>query len=243
MKAALVGSGGAIGGALIEALLARPQLTELYSFGRRPSAHSDPRLRWQSLDIGYEATISAAAATVQAKLDLLIIATGTLHGDYRGASYKPEKALSQLSGDSMAALFTLNTIGPALVLRYFAGHMRRDAPALMAALSARVGSIGDNRLGGWYSYRASKAALNMVIKTASIELGRRAAQLQVVGLHPGTVDSALSEPFQAGVATDKLFTPQRSASALLAVVDQLLADPVAANSGRCFGWDGAVIPA
>jgi len=242
MKAAVIGSGGAIGAALIEGLLAQPGVSALYSFGREPALADDPRLHWQFLDIAEQPSIAAAAATVQEPLDLLIIATGALHGEHRGLSFKPEKALSQLDGDSMAMLFALNTIGPALALRYFAGKMRRDAPALMAALSARVGSIGDNRLGGWYSYRASKAALNMVIKTASIELARRAPQLQVVGLHPGTVDSALSGPFQAGLPAQKLFTPQRSAAALLAVAEQLMTAADPANSGRCFGWDGAVIP-
>jgi len=241
VRAAVVGSGG-IGRALTEQLLQRPELQQLHSFSRRPLPLNDPRLSFTALDISQQSTIAAAAAAVQQPLDLLIIATGTLHGELNGTRYKPEKALSQLNSDAMAALFNVNTIGPALVLRYFAGKMRRDAPALMAALSARVGSIGDNRLGGWYSYRASKAALNMVVKCASIELARRQPQLQVIGLHPGTVDTALSEPFQAGVASDKLFTPAVSAAALLRVADGVLADRQQRHNGCCLAWDGAVIP-
>ena len=241
MRAAIIGAGG-IGAALAEALLQRADLQKLYCFSRTAKPWLDTRVEVAALDIGDEASIASAAAQVDQPLDLVIIATGTLHGNQSDVAYKPEKALSQLNSEAMSALFSVNTVGPALVLRYFANKMRRDSSAVMAALSARVGSIGDNRLGGWYSYRASKAALNMVIKCASIELARRTPQLQVIGLHPGTVNTSLSQPFQAGVAPEKLFTPTRSANALLDVIDNVMSDKEQKYNGRCLAWDGSVIP-
>lgn len=241
MRAAIVGGGG-IAVALAEALLARSDLLSLHCYSRQPPELADARLAHSYLDIGDEGAIAKAASQPAEPFDLLIIATGTLHGSHNGRDYRPEKALSQLHAESMSALFAINTIGPALVLRYFSNKMRRDGAAVMAALSARVGSIGDNRLGGWYSYRASKAALNMVIKCASIELARRAGQLQVIGLHPGTVDTALSQPFQAGMTPEKLFRPARSAAALLAVIDSVMSDTEQTHNGRCLAWDGTVIP-
>ena len=116
--------------------------------------------------------------------------------------------------------------------------MPRDRRAVFTALSARVGSIGDNRLGGWHSYRASKAALNMILRNLAVELGRTHPQAVVAGLHPGTVDTGLSAPFQKGVKPEKLFTADHSAERLLAVVDGL----TPADSGGVYAWDGARIP-
>ena len=121
-----------------------------------------------------------------------------------------------------------------MTAKYFVPLLRRDEKAVFAALSARVGSISDNRLGGWYAYRASKAALNMVLKTTAIEIGRRFKNQIIVGLHPGTVDTPLSKPFQANVPADKLFTPEFSAERLLTVIDGL----TAADSGNLFDWAG-----
>lgn len=134
----------------------------------------------------------------------------------------------------MTALFQANTIFPALMAKHFLPLLPHDRRAVFAALSARVGSISDNHLGGWYSYRASKSALNMIIHTAEIETRRRCPDAIVVGLHPGTVDSALSDPFQAGVPEGKLFTPQYSVSCLLGVIDGLQPG----DSGGCFDWQG-----
>ena len=138
----------------------------------------------------------------------------------------------------MATAFRLNTTGPALVAKHFLPLLARDRKAAFAALSARVGSIEDNGLGGWYAYRASKAALNMAIKTLSIELARRYPLALCVGLHPGTVDTALSKPFQAGVPQERLFSPAQSARHLLSVLDELTAE----DSGKLFAWDGRRIP-
>ena len=139
----------------------------------------------------------------------------------------------------MAQVLAVNTIGPALIAKYFLPLMARDDKAVMAHLSARVGSISDNRMGGWTSYRAAKAAQNMVVKNAAIETARRDKQKIIIGLHPGTVDSRLSAPFQGNVAQDKLFSPAQSAGYLLNVIDAV----TPAQSGKVLAWDGAEIPA
>jgi NAD(P)-dependent dehydrogenase (short-subunit alcohol dehydrogenase family) len=132
----------------------------------------------------------------------------------------------------------VNAIGPALAIKHFAPLLPRQGKSVIAALSARVGSIGDNRLGGWYGYRASKAALNQLVRTSAIELAHKRKDLVCVGLHPGTVDTALSAPFTGGAAKDKLLTPDASANALLSVIDRL--GP--ADTGCCFAFDGGIIP-
>ena len=139
----------------------------------------------------------------------------------------------------MAQVLAVNTIGPALIAKYFLPLMARDDKAVMAHLSARVGSISDNRMGGWTSYRAAKAAQKMVVKNAAIETARRDKQKIIIGLHPGTVDSRLSAPFQGNVAQDKLFSPAQSAGYLLNVIDAV----TPAQSGKVLAWDGAEIPA
>jgi NAD(P)-dependent dehydrogenase (short-subunit alcohol dehydrogenase family) len=166
---------------------------------------------------------------------LTIVASGalTLPGG-RG----PEKALRALEGEAMARAFAINTIGPALIARHLLPLWPRKGRHVLGILSARVGSIADNRLGGWHSYRASKAALNMLVKTFAIELARTHPEAIVVSLHPGTVDSGLSRPFQGQVAPDKLFSPERAAVHLLDVIDNL----TPADSGGFFAWDGAPIP-
>ncbi|MEZ5744869.1 MAG: SDR family oxidoreductase [Sphingomonadaceae bacterium] len=139
----------------------------------------------------------------------------------------------------MADVFAVNTIGPALIAKHFLPLLPRDRRAIFAALSARVGSISDNRLGGWHSYRASKAALNMLVRNFAIEVGRNNREAVVVALHPGTVDTSLSDPFQSGVPDDKLFTPAFSAAKLLDVLSSL--EPQ--DSGGHFDWAGKPVPA
>ncbi|MEO1575694.1 MAG: SDR family NAD(P)-dependent oxidoreductase [Pseudomonadota bacterium] len=175
-----------------------------------------------------------AAAAVGRELDLVIVATGTLHDD----GLKPEKSLRQIDAASMQRVLAVNTVGPAMVARSFLPRLKRSGPATFAALSARVGSIADNRLGGWHSYRASKAALNMLIRTFSIEMRRTHPQARVIGLHPGTVDTGLSAPFQRNVPDGKLFTPDYSAERLLAVINALSAK----DSGGVFDWAGERVP-
>lgn len=228
LRAVVIGGGG-IGAAVIDTLNASPDVGEVIGLSRRPEADV-------ALDVTDEASIAAAAEAVKAggPLDLVFVATGMLHDD----EINPEKSLSALDPDAMAHLYQVNTIGPAMAAKHFLPLLAKGRKTAFAALSARVGSIGDNRLGGWHSYRASKAALNMMIRTMSIELRRRNPDALIVGLHPGTVATDLSAPFQKGVKEGKLFTPDRSARAMLSVLDGLTAE----DSGAQFAWDGARVP-
>lgn len=186
-------------------------------------------------DLTDEASIEAAADRLRADAPFatIIVATGLLHG----SGVAPEKALRDLDQAGLMRLFAVNTVGPALVARHFAPLLPRQGRGVFAVLSARVGSIGDNRLGGWYGYRASKAALNMIVRTLAIELARTRPEAICAALHPGTVDTGLSKPFQRGVPPERLFTPDQSAAHLLDVLDQL----TPAQSGRVFAWDGTEI--
>jgi NAD(P)-dependent dehydrogenase (short-subunit alcohol dehydrogenase family) len=188
------------------------------------------------LDLEDEASLTAAAERVRAgpPPTLILIATGVLH-----SGHDPERTYKAMTTEHLLRDYRINTVGPALVMKHFAPLMLREQRAVFAALSARVGSISDNRLGGWHSYRASKAALNMLLRNLAVELGRSHPQAVVAGLHPGTVDTGLSRPFQKGVADGKLFAPAYSAERLLAVLDGL----TPADSGGVFAWDGARIPA
>ena len=234
-RIAIFGASGGIGAALGAALLDRSDGAVIYAAARHPPAPR-PGLIPLAFDLLDEASIAAAAATIGAggPLDLVLVATGALV--LPGGS-GPEKSLRALDPAAMAQAFALNTIGPALIAKHLLPILARDRRAVFAALSARVGSITDNRLGGWHSYRASKAALNMVVRNCAIELGRSHPQAIAVTLHPGTVDTALSAPFQRGVAAQKLFTAGMSAGHLLAVIDCL----TPADSGGLFAWDGARI--
>ncbi len=220
----MVGASGGIGAALADRLAADPRVSRVHRFSRRTEV---------PLDLTDEASIAGAAATV-AEARLVIVATGLLHDPEQA----PEKRLADLDGARLARLFQVNTIGPALVLKHFAPKVPRDGKAVLAVLTARVGSIADNQLGGWYGYRASKAAANQMVRTAAVELAARRREAICVALHPGTVDTALSAPFQRGVAPQKLFTPAYSAERLLAVIDGL--GP--ADTGGFFAWDGQPIP-
>jgi NAD(P)-dependent dehydrogenase (short-subunit alcohol dehydrogenase family) len=150
----------------------------------------------------------------------------------------PERSLRQLEGGRLLQSFAVNAVGPALLLRHLAPRLRRNGRSLAAFLSARVGSIADNRLGGWYGYRASKAALNQLVRTAAIEIARSRPEAVVVTLHPGTVDTGMSRPFQSNVPEGQLVSPRRSAAHLLAVMDRL----TPADSGGFFDWAGEAIP-
>ena len=165
----------------------------------------------------------------------MIVASGLLHD---GAALQPEKTWRSLTAEGLQRAFAINTIGPALVAKHFLPLLAQERKAVFAALSARVGSIEDNHLGGWHAYRASKAALNMLIRTLAIELARRNDHALCVGLHPGTVDTGLSKPFQGYVAKGKLFTPARAAGQLLDVLDGLSPG----HTGGLFAWDGQRIP-
>lgn len=232
----MAGANGGIGGACVDALLDDPRVARVSALSRSPVVRRHDRLHAAAIDFADESSIEAAARGCAAAgdIDLVIVATGVLHRD---PDISPEKRLADLDGDTMAEVFRINTIGPALLAKHFLPLLRRDAKSVFAAISARVGSIGDNRLGGWSSYRASKAALNMLLRTFSIEQLRTNPSSLVVALHPGTTDTPLSEPFQKNVPDDKLFTPAFVAGRLLAVLDGLTSD----DSGGFFAWDGSPI--
>lgn len=216
-QALIVGAGGGIGGALADRLAADP------------AAGGVTRLTRADLDITDAAAI--AALEVPQPPDLVIIATGRLHGD----GLAPEKALRDLDAAALARSFAVNAVGPALLAQRLLPLLPKGRKTVFAALSARVGSISDNRLGGWHGYRASKAALNQLIRTMAVEQARRNPDSILLALHPGTVDTALSAPFNRGVP--RLSTPDEAADHLLAVIDR--ATP--ASSGRLFDWQGLEI--
>ncbi len=232
LRCVVVGSSGGIGAAMVDALVESEQVSRIHALSRTGRSHPSPKVANLTFDFTDEDSLIAAAQALQEvkPFDIVIVATGLLQGD----GISPEKNLRALSHDGFAKSFEINTVGPAMTAKYFVPLLRRDEKAVFAALSARVGSISDNRLGGWYAYRASKAALNMVLKTLAIEIGRRFKKQIIIGLHPGTVDTDLSKPFQGNVPEGKLFTPEFSAESLLKVVDGLSAD----DSGNLFDWAG-----
>lgn len=230
---AVVGSSGGIGAALFTILDSVPN-SRVLGFSRSATSHSTDSNN-ALLDYSSEASIASAAelASTNGPLDLVIVATGILHD----GALQPEKSLRDIDATNMQRVMQVNAIGPALVAKHFLPHMRRDNKSVFAAISARVGSISDNRLGGWASYRASKAALNMLLKTLSIEHARRWPEAVIAALHPGTVNTHLSEPFSSRVPQGKLFSPADSASYMLSVIDTLQPS----DSGGFFAWDGQTI--
>jgi NAD(P)-dependent dehydrogenase (short-subunit alcohol dehydrogenase family) len=215
MRALVVGASGGIGAALVAALRAKGEVVGL-------SRRSD------GLDVTDEASVAAVLGRLQGQFDLVIVATGAL--EIAGA--RPEKALRALDAGAMAAQFALNAMGPALVVKHALRLLPKDRVAKVGVLSARVGSIGDNALGGWYSYRAAKAALNQLIHTASIEVARSHPLAVLACLHPGTVATGLTEAYSAGHPT---VTPEVAAGHLLAVLERL----GQAETGGFFDWKGA----
>jgi NAD(P)-dependent dehydrogenase (short-subunit alcohol dehydrogenase family) len=235
---AVIGATGGIGRAFLQTLSDDPAKPNLIAFSRRTSPASE--LDWLSseLELENETSIIEAANFTKRSLGTLsavFVTTGLLH---ENDNVQPEKSWRSLDAYTLEKVLRINMVGPSLVAKHFLPLLKKDSKAVFACLSARVGSIEDNRLGGWYAYRASKAALNMMLKTLSIELARSNPRAICVGLHPGTVDTALSKPFQGNVKPDKLFTPEKSASALLSVVNKLKQT----DTGKCFAWDGEVIP-
>jgi len=232
-QACVFGASGGIGEALVRQLVASGAYSRVWAGSR--SGTEIAGAESFRFDLADEASIAQACADF-GQLDLVIVATGLLQDE--AAGIRPEKSFRALDAAAMAQVYAVNTIGPALIAKHSLPLLPKDRRGVFAAISARVGSIGDNRLGGWHAYRASKAALNMLIANFAIELARTKPQALAVGLHPGTVDTGLSAPFQKGVPEAKLFTPDYSASALLSVIDTLTPK----DSGKLFAWDGAPIP-
>ncbi len=241
------GSSRGLGLALAQALVARPDVGLVFATCRDPGRspglealrreHPD-RVLVRPLDVRCEKSIGAAAEGLGEdcdRLHLLLNCSGILHDD---SGLHPEKKLEQVQPENLVRAFEVNAFGPLLVAKHFLRFLRHDEPAVLANVSARVGSIGDNRSGGWYGYRASKAAQNMFTRTLAVELRRRAPNVACVALHPGTVDTDLSRPFQRSVPKGKLFSPEQAARQLLAVIDAVRPE----QTGSFLAFDGSRIP-
>lgn len=224
--AIVVGANGGIGGAIADRLQIEPAFAETIGFGR----HGTNRL-----DLTDEDSIRSAAehiAGMERELRLVIDATGFLHGN----GYMPEKSWRRIDPSGMALAFAINAIGPMLLMKHFLPLLPRRGKSVFASLSARVGSIDDNHSGGWYSYRASKAALNQLVRTSAIELTRMRPDAICVALHPGTVDSNLSAPFaKRGLS---VWTPSVAAGQLLSTIDELRPD----QSGGFYDYQARALP-
>ncbi len=243
----MVGASRGIGLGFVRHLIEDPKVARLFAACREPDSTLElkrladanaKKLRVLSMDVTDEPSVAKAAAEIaneSPRLDLLINCAGVLHDE---GALAPERRIAEIEPGRLMRSFEVHAVGPALLAKHFAKLFDRRSRAVFASLSARVGSIGDNRLGGWYSYRASKSAHNMIIKNLSIELRRRYRGLICVALHPGTVDTDLSRPFQEGVPAERLFSVDRAVDQLLSVIDGLVAD----SNGRFYAWDGQEIP-
>jgi NAD(P)-dependent dehydrogenase (short-subunit alcohol dehydrogenase family) len=233
--AVVIGASGGIGSALARAIAASGRYSTIHGISRTSRA-AESGIRYHNADIADEASVQRAAASIgtDEPVGLVIIASGLLHE----AKILPEKALRMIDPAAMARLFAVNTIGPAIIAKHFVPLLPRQGRSIFAALSARVGSIEDNRLGGWYSYRASKAALNQVIRTLAIELKRTRPEAIALALHPGTVATDLSKPFRSDETHEGLFSPHDAAANLLKVLDQATQE----QSGALLAWNSARIP-
>ncbi len=244
-NALIMGASSSIGYAMAERLASDPVVETLVLCSRRALPNS-PLLALQSqlaakgkqcllldVDIANEASLLAMTDHLRKDIqviDLIVNTAGLLHSK----DVSPEKALEHISLSSMQQVFAVNAYGPILLAQALMPWLKSRRPVVFASLSARVGSIADNRLGGWYSYRASKAAQNQFLKTLAIELARRNPEAIVLALHPGTTDTDLSRPFQANVAQEKLFTPDFVAEQLLKQIMQMTAE----DTGSFIAWDG-----
>ena len=236
--AIVVGANGGIGDAFVHKLSRSEQCTSLVMTARQPQVLGivDAKHMWFSLDITKEESILQLVAFLQEnniEPNVILNLSGMLHTSQFG----PERTWKHLDIDTMRQVFDVNTFGVALLAKHLIPMMPRTGRSIFASLSARVGSISDNTLGGWYSYRASKAAQNMMIKTISIEAQRKWKEMICVALHPGTVQTALSDPFTKNYDPQKLFTPQQSCDFLCDVMSQLTAE----DTGGFFAWDGQPI--
>lgn len=242
----IMGAGSGIGLALVSRLTTSTGAATIHAVSRRACANNDlvalrrlhpERLHLVDADVTSEddlQRLAESARELTPELHLVINTAGLLHD----ATLEPEKTIRQLTLAGIARSFAVNAFGPILLAKALMPLLRHGEPAVFASLSARVGSIGDNRLGGWYSYRAAKAAQNQLLKTFSIELGRINRRAVVLALHPGTTDTPLSKPFQANVPAPALFTSDDAAQKLLTVI----ATRTPADTGGFFSWDGTRIP-
>lgn len=225
----VIGASGGIGAALVRSLEQDESVQKIYAFARSDTVSTSPKTVTGQIDIIDEESIQKAADSIAVPLHAVIIATGLLADE----TVQPEKSLRDLDIDAMRRVFEVNSFGPALVMKHFVKHLPRKERSVVAAISARVGSISDNQIGGWHTYRASKSALNMFLKNVSIEVARKYPMAAVIGLHPGTVDTDLSKPFQGNVKHD-IFTSDQSAAYLINVINGVSAE----DTGKIFAYDG-----
>ena len=244
MKALVIGAGRGIGLEFTQQYLLDDAYDIVFATYRNQSTalvelatiYSE-KLICLKVDVTVEAEISAAIAQIKTQtitLNEVIYAVGLLHN----ATMQPEKSLRHIQSENLVKYFQVNAIGAVLWAKYLLPFLRKSEPAIFAAVSAKVGSIGDNGLGGWYGYRASKSALNMFLKNVAIEWRRVAPNVIVTLLHPGTTDTDLSKPFQKNVPAGKLFPPEKTVNLLRAVIAKLTPD----DTGEFFSWDGSRLP-
>lgn len=238
MRACVIGASGGIGSAIVSTLDMRRDVSEIVALSRSGDGDGLEKVERGKVDILDEDSIVNATKRFGKgdPFDLVIVSTGILSNN---RDLQPEKSFRQQSLQAFETVFSVNTFGPALVAKHFLPLMPKSGRSVFAVLSARVGSISDNRLGGWHAYRSSKAALNMLIRNFAIEQARRNSDFIAVAVHPGTVDTKLSRPFQGNLSGNRLFTPKQSASYILDVIDGLNSE----DSGKHFDWAGEEIPA
>lgn len=229
----VVGGRGGIGRALVDALCSDESVDTVYATWHYREPEPIPGVTWRHCDVTDEDSIRAMAESIE-RLDWLINAVGWLHGD----GVRPEKHSREVDGDNFLRSMTINALPTLLLAKHFRKHLRHARAGVLATISARLGSIGENALGGWYSYRASKAALNMALRTLAVEWRRELPSATVAALHPGTTDTALSRPFQARVPPGQLFPPEKTASLLLTVIKGLGPE----QTGRFWSFDGEELP-
>lgn len=245
-KTVVVGASRGIGLAWVRHVLAADADQNLVAVARQATqneallalqAQYGTRLDVLDMDITDPVSVAKAADRIgSGSIGCLVNTTGVLHD--KAMHIRPEKRFEDLSLETLEKVMRINAFGTALLLKHFLPKIAKDQRAVFAAISARVGSIEDNKIGGWYAYRASKAALNQLLKTASIEAKRRYPELIIASLHPGTTDTDLSKPFQANVAPEKLFTP----AFVVQCLTEVLAGLTPEQSGGFFAWDGQPIP-
>jgi NAD(P)-dependent dehydrogenase (short-subunit alcohol dehydrogenase family) len=241
--ALVVGASQGIGSGFVRQLLDRDDIHTVYATYRSPESATDlfalasPKLKCLSMDITDESHIASVTEQIKAEtshLNYAVNCVGILHEN----TLQPEKSLRHINAEQLTRYFQVNSIGGILLAKHIQPLLKHSDRSVFATISAKVGSIGDNQLGGWYGYRASKAALNMLMRTTAIEYKRTCPQAIVVTLHPGTTDTRLSQPFQRNVPPEKLFTIDRTVKQLLTVIDGL----ETTDSGEFFSWDGSRLP-
>ncbi|MEH1826231.1 MAG: SDR family NAD(P)-dependent oxidoreductase [Nostoc sp.] len=246
VNALIVGASQGIGLSFVKKLLQDRRIAKIYATSRQPKSASElialanecpERLICLEMDITDELQIIEAVQKIHTRVDklhLVVNCVGLLHED----TLQPEKSLRQINSENLLRYFQINSIGAVLLAKHLLPLFRHGERSVFATISAKLGSISDNQLGGWYGYRASKAALNMLMRTAAIEYKRSCPKALIVTLHPGTTDTRLSRPFQGNVPAEKLFSVERTVTQLLAVIEQLQEG----DSGQFFSWDGSRLP-